>query len=112
MLALTACSRDTEPDPRPDPAQALCAAAFRDGTVVGAYDTTVGDVRGRRIGPGRQPAGTAWPQAPDEERAAWCYVDGAGPKRIVAGVAAAAPGEPVIFAQGELEPGPGGPRLP
>lgn len=111
MLVAVACSGNNHGERVVDHARQMCEAAYPRATVVDSFSTTVGDVRGRRMGPSaQQPAAAAWSRLNDGDRAAWCYVDGAAPQRIVAAVATG--GNPVVFAQGSFEPNPDGPRVP
>jgi hypothetical protein len=107
--AAVACSGGVGHDAS-DAAADVCGRAFPGATVAAAYVTTVGDIRGRAIGPGLHPARGAWPSRADGEQAVWCYLDlGDGDTRA----AGAADGEvPVVFAEGNFTPSPIGPQVP
>jgi hypothetical protein len=123
MLLAAACSNGVRPhdDARPySPAattassaptlaDVLCRAAFPDGDVAGAFETTVGQVRTRAYGPGIRPAASAWPDRSAHAPAVWCYVRAGGALTVAGAVGGA---EPVVFARGSFPISDQGPLFP
>lgn len=84
LVLVTSCSSATSPVGTRDGAEAsaspaaaswrMCSQADDDAKLLGAWPTTVKEVRSRRGGPppGHSPAFGAWADLPDGAEAAWC----------------------------------------
>lgn len=94
-------------------ASALCVKAAGTGShVVASFATTVGEVRSWKVGPGQQPAATAWGGYPAGDFAAWCWLGTSGNS---GNVVATSDGKPAVdFATGDfaaMPPNPNGPAV-
>jgi hypothetical protein len=132
LLAMSACQRDStsgtpaatqqagttitsDPSDTPLSAADICRAAAPGDEVLGAWPTTVAQVREREGGPalapGQSPAPRPWAELDGATSAAWCTLDRGGEYSV----SAATEGEPLLdFMITQTPPGayPRGPAIP